>query len=254
MTENTLQQAPSAAEFRNVTLRRGTVTALDDLTLTLPGRKTTAVLGASGSGKSTLIQLTIGLLRPDRGTVSTLGAAVDYDKLRPLRKRIGYAIQDICLYPHLDIRDNILLPARLDGRDEQECAARLDELLTLMQLPEDVLPRWPHELSGGQQQRAGLCRAMILRPELLLLDEPFSGLDTMTRSGIHDQFLQLQDAEPVSSILVTHDPQEAINLADFIVVIREGRVQQHGPVDDVVSNPVNEYVDHLCTGLTGIAR
>ena len=95
---------------------------------------------------------------------------------------------------------------------------------------------------------------MILRPELLLHDERFSGQDTMTRSGIHDQFLQLQDAEPVSSILVTHDPQEAINLADFIVVIREGRVQQHGPVDDVVSNPVNEYVDHLCTGLTGIAR
>lgn len=244
----------SAAEFRHVTLKRGDVVALDDLTLTLPGQKTTAVLGASGSGKSTLIQLAIGLLRPDTGSVSTLGSRIDYDNLRPLRKRIGYAIQDIALFPHLSIRENILLPARLDGREDGEYEQRLQELLALMQLPDDVLPRWPHELSGGQQQRAGLCRAMMLRPELLLLDEPFSGLDTMTRSGIHDQFLRLQAAEPISSILVTHDPQEAINLADHMVVIREGRIQQHGPVDDVIDNPANDYVEHLCTGLTGSAR
>lgn len=252
MAEANALEPASAAEFRNVTLRRGEVLALDDLSLTLPARRITAILGASGSGKSTLIQLIIGLLRPDEGFVGALGRDIDYGNLRPLRKRIGYAIQDIALFPHLDIRDNILLPARLDGRAARENEERLGELLELMQLPEDVLPRWPHELSGGQQQRAGLCRAMMLRPELLLLDEPFSGLDAMTRSGIHEQFLMLQKAEPISSVLVTHDPQEAINLADHIAVIREGRVQQYGTVDDVVGNPVNDYVEHLCRGLTGM--
>lgn len=242
----------SAAEFDQVSLRRGSVLALSELSLKLPLQKTTAVLGASGSGKSTLVQLIIGLLRPDSGIVRTLGEAVDYDNPAPMRKRIGYAIQDVALFPHLSIRDNILLPARLDDRDPAETLDRLNELLELMHLPDDVLGRWPQELSGGQQQRAGLCRAMMLRPELLLLDEPFSGLDTMTRRSIHEQFLALQDAEPISSVLVTHDPQEAINLADYLVVMRDGRVQQHGEVSDVTDNPVDEYVAHLCTALTGI--
>jgi osmoprotectant transport system ATP-binding protein len=247
-----IDQPDSAVEFREVSLRRGKVVALDRLSLTLPWRKITAVLGASGSGKSTLIQLVIGLLRPDSGSVRTLGGDIDYASPAALRKRIGYAIQDVALFPHLRIRDNILLPARLAGRDADDSEQRLAELLELMQLPHDVLNRWPHQLSGGQQQRAGLCRAMMLRPELLLLDEPFSGLDTLTRIGIHEQFLKLQEAEPISSILVTHDPQEAINLADYIVVMKAGRVQQHGAVEKVVAAPVNDYVAQLVTALRGV--
>lgn len=245
--------ADSAARFVNVRLTRGDVLALDDLTLSLPLRQTSAVLGASGSGKSTLVQLIIGLLRPDSGSVRTLGQPIDYDNPGPMRKRIGYAIQDVALFPHMKIRDNIVLPARLADRGPQAIEERLCELLELMHLPAGVLGRYPHELSGGQQQRAGLCRAMMLRPELLLLDEPFSGLDTMTRRSIHEQFLELQQAEPISTVLVTHDPQEAVNLADYIVVMKEGRVQQHGAVREVVENPVNEYVEHLCTALPGVA-
>lgn len=250
----TTTQTDSAVEFHDVSLRRGTVLALDQLNLTLPRRQTTAILGASGSGKSSLIQLVIGLLRPDSGQVRSLGKAIDYKNPSSLRKRIGYAIQDIALFPHLRVRANILLPARLDKRDVEASNSRLQELLQLMQLPADVLDRWPHELSGGQQQRAGLCRAMILQPELLLLDEPFSGLDTMTRISIHEQFLKLQEAEPISTILVTHDPQEAINLADYIVVMKEGRVQQHGLIDEVVDAPVNDYVGHLITALPGVTN
>lgn len=242
---------PSAATFSGVSLTRGAVVALDDVTLRLPARQITAVLGASGSGKSTLIQLIIGLLRPDAGRVTALGETIDYAHPAALRKRIGYAIQDVALFPHLSIRDNIVLPARLDDRSQEDIEARLAELMALMQLPDSVLGRWPHELSGGQQQRAGLCRAMMLRPELLLLDEPFSGLDTMTRRSIHEQFLALQEAEPIASVLVTHDPQEAINLAQTIVVMRHGRVLQHGAVQDVIANPVNDYVAELCTALPG---
>lgn len=241
----------SATEFHDVSLRRGNVVALENVSLKLKLGQTTAILGESGSGKSTLVQLIIGLLRPDSGTVKTLGSDIDYDKPRPLRKRIGYAIQDVALFPHLRIRDNIVLPGRLSGWSEPASTSRLKELLDLMQLPEDVLDRYPHELSGGQQQRAGLCRAMMLHPELLLLDEPFSGLDTLTRRGIHKQFLSLQEREAVSCVLVTHDPQEAINLAQDIVVMRNGRLQQHGTVDEVMNRPANSYVGHLCTGLSG---
>ncbi len=241
----------SATEFHDVSLRRGNVVALENVSLKLKLGQTTAILGESGSGKSTLVQLIIGLLRPDSGTVKTLGADIDYDKPRPLRKRIGYAIQDVALFPHLRIRDNIVLPGRLSGWSEPERASRLQELLDLMQLPEDVLGRYPHELSGGQQQRAGLCRAMMLHPELLLLDEPFSGLDTLTRRSIHEQFLSLQERESVSCVLVTHDPQEAINLAQDLVVMRNGRLQQHGTVEEVMNRPANNYVGRLCTGLSG---
>jgi osmoprotectant transport system ATP-binding protein len=241
----------SATEFHDVSLRRGNVVALENVSLKLKLGQTTAILGESGSGKSTLVQLIIGLLRPDSGTVKTLGSDIDYDKPRPLRKRIGYAIQDVALFPHLRIRDNIVLPGRLSGWSEPASTSRLKELLDLMQLPEDVLDRYPHELSGGQQQRAGLCRAMMLHPELLLLDEPFSGLDTLTRRSIHEQFLSLQEREAVSCVLVTHDPQEAINLAQDIVVMRNGRLQQHGTVDEVMNRPANSYVGHLCTGLSG---
>jgi osmoprotectant transport system ATP-binding protein len=242
----------NAAEFRSVSLHRGDVLALDDVTLSLPLGQTTAVLGASGSGKSTLVQLIIGLLRPDSGMVKTLGEPIDFDNPRPMRKRIGYAIQDVSLFPHLDVRSNILLPAALSGWSRAEQTSRLDELLQLMRLPASVVDRYPHELSGGQQQRAGLCRAMVLRPELLLLDEPFSGLDTMTRKSIHEQFLDMQRQAPVSTVLVTHDPQEAINLSHDLVVIRRGRVQQYGPVSEVTGNPANDYVRDLCTALESL--
>jgi osmoprotectant transport system ATP-binding protein len=147
------------------------------------------------------------------------------------------------------IRENIVLPAVLSNWTASEQEARLAELVELMHLPESVLDRYPHELSGGQQQRAGLCRAMMLRPELLLLDEPFSGLDTMTRRSIHAQFLELREKVPISTVLVTHDPDEATRLADYIVIMRRGKLQQFGPVNQVLERPANDYVRDLCTGM-----
>lgn len=248
------EPAPAVVEFDAVTLTRGTTLALDHVTLQLPAGATTAILGASGSGKSTLVQLAIGLLRPDRGAVRVLGSRLDYDDLRPVRRRIGYAIQDVALLPHLSVRRNIVLPARLARWEEGDIRARVDELTDMMELDPALLDRYPHELSGGQQQRSGLCRAMMLRPELLLLDEPFSGLDAMTRQGIHERFIELKEREPVATLLVTHDPQEAINLASYMVVMRAGRVLQHGATQEIVTNPANDYVDKLCKGLSGIGR
>ncbi len=241
----------NAAELTNVCLKRGNVIALDDVSLAFPSGQTTAVLGASGSGKSTLIQLVIGLLSPDSGSIRTLGEELRPDNVSALRKRIGYAIQEVALLPHMTIRENVLLPAILSRWCEERRETRLEELLGLMQLPTSVLDRFPHELSGGQQQRAGLCRALMLRPDLLLLDEPFSGLDTMTRRSIHEAFLAMRESMPISTILVTHDPEEAIRLAEFIVIMRKGTVQQFGSVKDVIDRPANDYVRELCTGISG---
>jgi len=249
MDSHDRQSQRVAARFDRVSLRRGTVDALRDVTLSLPRGRISAILGESGSGKSTLIQLIIGLLRPDSGTVETLGQAIDYERPRELRKRIGYAIQEVALFPHMNIRANIGLPTRLAGWNEADADARMHELLDLMHLPLEVLDRYPHQLSGGQQQRAGLCRAMMLRPEMLLLDEPFSGLDSVTRHNIHESLLELQRHEPISSVLVTHDAQEAINLGDHMIVMRNGQVLQHGSVTDVTSRPANDYVSRLCRGL-----
>lgn len=241
--------AEFAAELDGVRLRRGDVLALDNVSLALPAGQTTAVLGASGSGKSTLVQLIIGLLSPDAGTVSALGEPLSAANLARIRKRIGYAIQEIALLPHMRVRENIVLPAVLSGWTEARQDTRLAELIELMHLPGSVLDRYPHELSGGQQQRAGLCRAMMLRPELLLLDEPFSGLDTMTRRSIHARFLEVRSKVPISTILVTHDPEEAARLAENIVVMKSGRVQQFAPVATVLAEPANDYVRDLCRGI-----
>lgn len=238
-----------AAELQGVRVQRGDVVALNDVSIALPWERTTAVLGLSGSGKSTLVQLLIGLLRADRGSVHVLGVEIRDEALSSLRKRIGYAIQDIALLPHLRIRDNILLPAVLSGWEEERQAARLEELLAILHLDISLVDRYPHELSGGQQQRAGICRALMLAPELLLLDEPFSGLDTVTRRSIHAQFLEMREQIPVSTVLVTHDPEEATRLADFLCVMRGGRVQQFGTVAEVIETPATDYVRQLCTGL-----
>lgn len=243
------RQLEFAVEFRDVSLRRGDVDALRSVNLSLPRHGTTAILGTSGSGKSSLVQLVIGLLRPDTGRVITLGQDLAGSNLRQIRKRIGYAVQDVSLFPHMTVGRNIALPGVLDQRPDEETTTRVAELMQIMQLPADILDRYPHELSGGQQQRAGLCRAMLLRPELLLLDEPFSGLDTMTRRGIHHEFLHLRQVEPVTTLIVTHDPQEARALADHMVVMMAGRVLQSGDAAAVFANPADEHVRDLCTGL-----
>lgn len=240
-----------AAELTNVSLRRGDVLALDGVSLALPARRTIAILGTSGSGKSTLIQLIIGLLQPSTGSVSVLGQVLTSESVVALRKRIGYAIQEVALFPHMSVRDNIVLPAVLGDWPTGERDARLAELLELMHLSADMLDRYPHELSGGQQQRAGLCRALMLRPELLLLDEPFSGLDTVTRRSIHREFLNMREKMPLSILLVTHDPEEAAYLANYMVVMESGRLQQFGTVRDVLDRPANDFVRGLCTGIRG---
>ena len=245
----------SAVKLQSVSKRLGNRLVLDDVSLELPSNETTAILGESGCGKTTLLHHLNGLLRPDQGRVEVLGAPLDYAHLTQLRRRMGYAVQGVGLFPHLKMADNLDLMAQLMGWTAQKIEARRAQLMHSMQLEDDLTERYPHELSGGQRQRFGICRAMMLNPELLLLDEPFSGVDPITRTEIHRELLGLLDAEPATTVLVTHDVREALRLATYLVVMENGQIRQQGVIDDVLNAPADAHVAKLFSDqLTDISR
>jgi osmoprotectant transport system ATP-binding protein len=228
--------------FNGVSKSYGKEQALRDIDVEFADGVTTAVVGPSGSGKSTLLQLINGLIRPSAGTVHVFGNPIDYSRLPELRRQIGYAVQGTGLFPHLTVERNITLLARLVGWGADRIRRRAQDLVSLVGLPWDYAVRYPHELSGGQQQRVGLCRAMMLNPPIFLLDEPFGALDPITRQEIHKEFLRLQASEPRTMVLVTHDLREALKLAQRLVVLEHGRIAQHGPAEEIVDSPTDEFV------------
>jgi osmoprotectant transport system ATP-binding protein len=228
--------------LQGVSKSYGKEAALNDVNLAFEDGVTTAVVGQSGSGKSTLIQLINGLVRPTSGTVQVFGKPIDYDRLPQLRRQMGYAVQGTGLFPHLTVERNITLLARLVGWNPERIRARAQELMERVGLPWTFATRYPHELSGGQQQRVGLCRAMMLEPPLFLLDEPFGALDPVTRNDIQQEFLRLQQSEPRTIVLVTHDLREALKLAQRLIVLERGRIVQQGPGPEVVNAPADEFV------------
>lgn len=230
-------------EFRAVAKHYGDTRVFEDLDLDIRQGVTTALVGESGSGKSTLLQLINGLQRPDAGTVSTFGQPVPSEQLAEFRRRIGYAVQGTGLFPHMRVSRNISLLGELGGWSDVEIDSRTGELMTLMALDESLKRRYPHELSGGQQQRVGICRAMFLRPEILLLDEPFSGVDPLTRRDIHERFLTLMGAETPTVVLVTHDMEEARRLAEELIIIDDGKIVRQGQTGQI--RPDSEYLARL---------
>ncbi len=231
-------------EFRRLTKTYGQTEVFRNLDLDISPGITTSLVGESGCGKSTLLQLVNGLERPDRGTVRTFGRPVPVSGLAAFRRRIGYAVQGTGLFPHMSVARNIALLGELEGWSDSRVRARTGKLMSLMALDGGLMSRYPHELSGGQQQRVGICRAMFLQPDILLLDEPFSGVDPLTRADIHEQFLKLMGAESTTVVLVTHDMAEAVILADEIIVVREGAIIQQGSVGRI-RRSADAYVARL---------
>ena len=205
--------------FEGIHLAYGDQQIFSNLNFSVEANTITAILGKSGSGKSTLLQMVNGLVRPDLGTVKVFGETIDYENLVKLRLKIGYAVQGAGLFPHLKVGRNILLPGIISKRPQEQLQKRLSQLLDLVNLPETVKSKYPYELSGGEQQRVGLCRAVLLSPPLVLLDEAFSALDDENKNEIHDQLLAIQKKEQRTIILVTHNRQEAEKLADSIFQI-----------------------------------
>ena len=234
-----------AIEFERVVKSYNGKPVIRGLSLALPVNRTTAIVGESGSGKSTLLQLINGLIRPDSGAVRVQGRPLDYTRLTGIRRAMGYAVQGAGLFPHLTVRENVTLVARLEGWAAERITGRYNDLLGFFGLPGELSARYPHSLSGGQAQRVGLCRAMMLDPPLLLLDEPFSALDAITRESIYEEMLQLKDTGDRSVLLVTHDLDEAARLAERLTILKEGRVIQQGSFKEINASPADDYVKRL---------
>lgn len=227
---------------------------LDSITCEFPAGQTTAVLGPSGSGKSTLLRHINGLRPAEAGelyvgqidVVALQRSGAITGRLDVLRRQIGYAVQGSALFPHLNAGENIAILARELGWAQERVDARIAELLDLMRLPLHYRDRFPHELSGGEQQRVGLCRAMFARPKILLLDEAFGALDPLTRADIHASLREMLRAEPLTVVLVTHDPAEARELAAHWVVLEAGRVLQQGSPAELRANPAGDFIRRIC--------
>jgi osmoprotectant transport system ATP-binding protein len=232
-------------EVVKVAKRFGGATALHPTTLSVERGKTTVLIGPSGCGKSTLLRLIIGLLEPDEGSIRFDGTVVSPDSVGPVRHRTGYVIQEGGLFPHLTARGNVLLMARHIGKSDKETQPRLTELCAITRLPDKLLDRFPAELSGGQRQRVSLMRALMLSPELLLLDEPLGALDALVRAGLQEDLKRIFAELKQTVILVTHDLAEAAYLGDHIVLMSEGRIAQEGSIDDLRRNPASSFVSEF---------
>jgi osmoprotectant transport system ATP-binding protein len=204
--------------------------------------QTTVLIGPSGCGKSTLLRLIIGLLQPDGGTTQFEGQTITATNILNLRRRIGYVIQEGGLFPHLTARANIILMARHLGKSEPQMQARLSELCSLTRFQPEMLTRYPIELSGGQRQRVSLMRALMLSPELLLLDEPLGALDPLVRAALQKDLKEIFARLQQTAILVTHDLAEAAYLGDRIVLMNEGRIAQIGTLQDLRAKPASGFV------------
>lgn len=228
-----------------VSKKFGGATALHPTDLAFQAGLTTALIGPSGCGKSTLLRLIIALLEPDGGRIIFDGEELTAADVQKMRRRVGYVIQEGGLFPHLTARANVLLMSRHLGRPTAEMHERLRELCALSQFPEDALDRYPAELSGGQRQRVSLMRALMLSPEVLLLDEPLGALDPLVRSALQRDLKGIFARLKQTAILVTHDMGEAAYLADEIVLLNEGRIVQRGSVADLRDHPANEFVSEF---------
>ncbi|MBU2136963.1 MAG: ATP-binding cassette domain-containing protein [Alphaproteobacteria bacterium] len=214
--------------LERVTKTYGAHQALANVSLEIAAGEFVALVGASGSGKTTLLKTINGLISPDAGEVRIEGEAVDALTPHLLRRRIGYVFQEVGLFPHLTVAENISITPKLLGWDKDRRAARAAELLDLVALPQEMGARFPAALSGGQQQRIGVARALAAEPHIVLMDEPFGALDPLTRDALGDDYRALHERLNLSTVMVTHDMTEALLLADRIVVVAHGRVIADG--------------------------
>lgn len=235
----------TAIAFNDVSKAYGGHAALVGVTLEIPAGQFVALVGASGSGKTTLLKTINRLAAPDAGTVRIGGEDVASQPPHLLRRRIGYVFQEIGLFPHLTVAENIAITPKLLGWDSARIAARVAELLELVALPAAVATRAPSELSGGQRQRVGVARALAAEPGLLLMDEPFGALDPVTRDALGADVRALHERLGLTTVMVTHDMAEAILLADRIVVLRAGAVIADGTPADLLKQATDPDVRAL---------
>jgi osmoprotectant transport system ATP-binding protein len=233
--------------FKGVTksFDQGHTFAVDQVDLEIARGEFRVVVGASGSGKTTLLKTLNRLVEPDAGEILLNGKPVTEGPAPLLRRRIGYVFQGVGLFPHLTVGENIAVTPKLLGWDAEAIAARVNELLDLVDLPRAFAARAPDALSGGQRQRVGLARALAAKPEVVLLDEPFGALDAVTRDTLGREYRKIHEALGLTTVMITHDMMEALLLADRIAVMRDGRLIADGSPHDILTGQTDPYVQDL---------
>jgi sulfate/thiosulfate transport system ATP-binding protein len=230
-------------EVRNISKRFGSFTALKDVSLRVPSGELVALLGPSGSGKTTLLRIIAGLETPDGGAILINGEDTSNRHVR--ERRVGFVFQHYALFRHMSVFDNVAFGLQVKPRRErpskQEVGEKVTKLLRLVQM-ESLSDRYPSQLSGGQRQRIALARALAMEPQILLLDEPFGALDARVRAELRRWLRQLHDEIHITSVFVTHDQEEALEVADRIVVMNQGRVEQVGTPEEVYEHPANPFI------------
>jgi osmoprotectant transport system ATP-binding protein len=232
-------------ELRALSKTYGGRRAVGPLSFTIATGQFVALLGGSGCGKTTTLKMINGLMTPDEGEVLIEGAPASRESPYRLRRRIGYVFQEVGLFPHMTVRENIAVGPRLAGWDRARTAARVGELLTLAALPSDIGERLPAALSGGQRQRVGMARALAAGPSIMLMDEPFGALDPETRNDLGRDYRALHDRLVLTTVMVTHDVMEALLLADRIILLDEGAVLADGTPAELLGDGASPQVRHL---------
>ena len=236
----------------DVSKHYGDATAVHAINLSVERGRTIVLIGPSGCGKSTLLRLIIRLIEPDSGSLEFNGEPITPDTIGTLRRRIGYVIQEGGLFPHLTVRTNVLLMARHIGKPEDEMLNRLVELCELTRFSASLLSRYPIELSGGQRQRVGLMRALMLSPELLLLDEPLGALDPLVRASLQKDLKEIFMRLQQTVLFVTHDLAEAVYFGNEIVLMNDGRIVQKGSITDLREKPADPFVSEFINAQRGV--
>jgi putative spermidine/putrescine transport system ATP-binding protein len=226
-------------QIENVTKKYGDFIAVDGVTVNIPDGSFVCLLGPSGCGKTTLLRLIAGLEDLSGGSLSVGG--VDYSKVPAHKREFGMVFQSLALFPHLTVAENIAYPLKIRGVNASDRRVRALELLDLVKLP-DIADRQVHQLSGGQRQRVAIARGLAIDPKVFLLDEPLSALDANLREHLQIELRQLQKALGVTTIVVTHDQREAMSMADTVIVMKAGKVQQVGTPVEIYRNPANAFV------------
>ena len=234
-------------EIKNISKKVGKKTILDDVSLKIEEGSFDVLIGPSGCGKTTTLKLINKLIEPTKGEIFINDIPISKENPIKLRRNIGYVIQSVGLFPHMTIKENIeLIPNLKKEKTEEEIEEKTIELMNMVGLdPKEFLYKYPSELSGGQQQRIGLVRAIATDAEIILMDEPFSALDPITRTQLQEWLYSLQEELKKTIIFVTHDMDEALKLADKICIMKDGKVQQYDTVENLLRNPENTFIKNL---------
>ncbi|MGL5414882.1 MAG: ATP-binding cassette domain-containing protein [Clostridium sp.] len=233
-------------EFDNINKSYEEKKVLENISLKIKKEEFITIIGSSGCGKTTLIKLINGLIKGDDGNIFINGVNIQDLNIIKLRRKIGYVVQGVGLFPHMKIKENIIYVMKLEGiKDREVIEGRIKELLKIASLDMEVLNKFPRELSGGQCQRIGIARALANKPEILLMDEPFGAVDEITRKSLQEELIKIYKKEKITIIFITHDIKEALKLGSRVIVMDKFKIVQDGTPKEIIQNPKTDFVKEL---------